>query len=417
MTSASFSDLQLAEPIQRAIQAQKYSTPTPIQAQAIPHLLDGRDLLGCAQTGTGKTAAFALPMLHHLETQRRRAVSGKPRMLVLSPTRELAVQIGNSFRTYGRHVRYRQTLVYGGVGQAGQVRALNQGAHLVIATPGRLLDLMNQRKIHLDQLEVFTLDEADRMLDMGFLPDLKRIIACLPKNRQSLFFTATLSAQIAKLSMSLLREPVQVDLAPKTLTVEKIEQRVLFVQQSDKQQLLLHLLEKANSNRALVFTRTKRGADRVARQLNQSGFQADAIHGNKSQSARERTLNGFRRGRFEVLVATDVAARGIDVDGITHVINYDMPCEPENYVHRIGRTARGGAGGIALSFCDAGERSSLRAIEKLIHSTIRSQDDHPFHVDSRRSARQKDCHTEQGAGGSKRWKKKSKKRATAGTRN
>jgi ATP-dependent RNA helicase RhlE len=382
MKQTSFSELQLVEPLQRAVQAENYSTPTPIQAEAIPHLLAGRDLLGCAQTGTGKTAAFALPILHHLETKRRAAVAGVPRVLVLSPTRELAAQIGESFQTYGRFVRFRQAIIYGGVNQNLQVRSLKRGVHLVVATPGRLLDLMNQGHIHLDRLETFVLDEADRMLDMGFLPDLKRIIASLPRERQSLFFSATLPSHIVELAAGLLRNPTRVDVSPQSLTVERIEQRVLFVQQSNKQTLLHQLLRKTVTGRTLIFTRTKRGADRVARQLSHGGFRADAIHGNKSQNFRTRVLKGFRSGRFQVLVATDVAARGIDVDDISHVINFDMPHEPESYVHRIGRTGRAGANGIALSFCDSSERSSLRAIEKLIRSTICIEADHPFHTET-----------------------------------
>jgi ATP-dependent RNA helicase RhlE len=377
----SFSDLQLSEPIQRAITAAEYTTPTPIQAQTIPHLLAGRDLMGNAQTGTGKTAAFALPILHRLEAQPRSAVAGAPRVLVLAPTRELAAQIGESFQTYGRYLRFRQVVIFGGVSQHSQVRALQQGVHVVIATPGRLLDLMEQGHVHLHKLDTFVLDEADRMLDMGFLPDLRRIIANLPRNRQSMFFSATLPAPAADLAASLLRTPVRVAVSPPSSPVERIEQRVLFVQQVDKRELLQRLLRKAAVGRTLVFTRTKHGADRVAKQLNQDGLRAEAIHGNKSQTARTRVLNGFRHGQVRILVATDLAARGIDVDGITHVINYDMPHEPESYVHRIGRTGRAGADGTALSFCDSNERGSLLAIEKLIRSTIRVDTDHPFHTE------------------------------------
>jgi ATP-dependent RNA helicase RhlE len=377
----SFSDLQLSEPIQRAIKAAEYVTPTPIQAQTIPHLLAGRDLMGNAQTGTGKTAAFALPILHRLEAQPRSISAGTPRVLVLAPTRELAAQIGASFQTYGRYLRFRHVVIFGGVSQHAQVRSLQQGVHIVIATPGRLLDLMNQGYVQLHKLETFVLDEADRMLDMGFLPDLKRIIARLPRERQSMFFSATLPALAADLAASLLRTPVRVTVSPPFSTVERIEQRVLFVQQADKRELLQRLLQKTATGRTLIFTRTKHGADRVARQLSQDGLRAEAIHGNKSQSARTRVLDGFRHGHVRVLVATDLAARGIDVDGIMHVINYDMPHEPESYVHRIGRTGRAGADGTALSFCDSSERGSLLAIEKLIQSTIRVDADHPFHID------------------------------------
>jgi ATP-dependent RNA helicase RhlE len=337
--------------------------------------------MGNAQTGTGKTAAFALPILHRLEAQPRSISAGTPRVLVLAPTRELAAQIGASFQTYGRYLRFRHVVIFGGVSQHAQVRSLQQGVHIVIATPGRLLDLMNQGYVQLHKLETFVLDEADRMLDMGFLPDLKRIIARLPRERQSMFFSATLPALAADLAASLLRTPVRVTVSPPFSTVERIEQRVLFVQQADKRELLQRLLQKTATGRTLIFTRTKHGADRVARQLSQDGLRAEAIHGNKSQSARTRVLDGFRHGHVRVLVATDLAARGIDVDGIMHVINYDMPHEPESYVHRIGRTGRAGADGTALSFCDSSERGSLLAIEKLIQSTIRVDADHPFHID------------------------------------
>ncbi|MGF1583532.1 MAG: DEAD/DEAH box helicase [Gemmataceae bacterium] len=382
MKPITFSKLELAEALQRAVQAENYSTPTEIQAQAIPHLLAGRDLLGCAQTGTGKTAAFALPILHLLETQRTAAVPGVPRMLVLSPTRELAAQIGDNFQTYGRFVHFRQAIIFGGVKQTGQVRKLEKGVHLVVATPGRLLDLINQGHIQLDRLETFVVDEADLMLDMGFLPDLKRIFASLPDDCQKLFFSATLHSQIRKLANSLLRDPVSIDVSPKSLTVNRIQQQVLFVQQFQKQRLLHHLLQEKDQGRTLVFTRTKRGADQVAKNLRNGGFQADAIHSNKSQNFRSRILKGFRSGHIQVLVATDVAARGIDVAEVTHVINYDMPQDPESYVHRIGRTGRAGADGIALSFCDSSERSNLRAIEKLIRTTIRIEPHHPFHTDT-----------------------------------
>jgi ATP-dependent RNA helicase RhlE len=376
-----FAQLPLIEPLQRAIVAQNYSSPTPIQSAAIPHLLAGRDLLGCAQTGTGKTAAFALPILQRLATERIGAEPRAPRVLVLSPTRELAVQIGESFRTYGRFLRVRSAVVFGGVGQQTQVNQLQRGLHVLVATPGRLLDLMQQRHVHLGRLTTFVLDEADRMLDMGFLPDLKRIMAKLPIERQSLFFSATLPSHVAGLAAGLLQDPVRVEVAPQSSTVDRIDQRLMFVQQADKRPLLQRLLRDSAVGRTLVFTRTKRGADRVAQQLSRDGFSVDAIHGDKSQNARTRALNGFRSGQIQILVATDVAARGIDVDGITHVINYDMPHEPESYVHRIGRTGRAGAGGTALSFCDAGERPSLHAIEKLIRATIRVDADHPYHAE------------------------------------
>ncbi|QDU94793.1 DEAD/DEAH box helicase [Lignipirellula cremea] len=372
-----FAELELLEPLQRALAEEKYETPTPIQAQTIPAALDGRDILGCAQTGTGKTAAFALPILDHLGDPNRKAPPNRPFVLVLAPTRELAIQIGESFATYGRHLRLRQVLVYGGVSQLHQVRALSRGAHVLVATPGRLLDLMNQGYITLDMLEIFVLDEADRMLDMGFLPDLRRIISKLPKNRQSLFFSATMPPKIMDLSRSLLHNPVSVNVTPETTSVERIEQRVLFVERSGKRDLLRQILSADDVDRALVFTKTKRGANLLSEQLLKSGFKSAAIHGNKSQGARQRALEAFRRKTVQVLVATDVAARGIDIDGITHVVNYDLPIEPESYVHRIGRTGRAGAEGIALSFCSASERNELRAIERFIGQRVPPAADQP----------------------------------------
>ncbi len=373
-------------PLRRAVADEKYVTPTPIQAQTIPAALAERDVLGCAQTGTGKTAAFALPILNRLGQRNRKATPLRPLVLVLAPTRELAIQLEESFATYGRHLRLRQALVYGGVSQLRQVRAMKRGAHILVATPGRLLDLMNQGYIKLDQLETFVLDEADRMLDMGFLPDLKRIISQLPDKRQSLFFSATMPPNIIELSKRLLRNPVSVNVTPKSTSVKKIKQRVLFVERRGKKALLKKILKGDGVERALVFTRTKRGANVLEEQLMRSGVKAIAIHGNKSQSARQRALEAFRRKQVQVLVATDVAARGIDIDGITHVINFDLPIEPEGYIHRIGRTGRAGAEGIALSFCCAGEHRELRAIERLIgqkvpidseHSQPQTQDHRP----------------------------------------
>ncbi len=365
-----FEELDLIVPVRRALADEKYETPTPIQAQTVPAALLGRDVLGCAQTGTGKTAAFALPILNRLGQRNRKATPNRPFVLVLAPTRELAIQIGESFATYGRHLKLRRVLVYGGVSQANQVRVLKRGAHILVATPGRLLDLMNQGHIKLDQLEVFVLDEADRMLDMGFLPDLTRIISELPDQRQSLFFSATLPPKIVELSRRLLRNPISVNVTPKSTSVEKIEQRVLFVERSGKQALLQRILSAAGVDRVLVFTKTKRAANSLAEQLVRSGIKATAIHGNKSQSARQRALEAFRRKQVQVLVATDVAARGIDIDGITHVVNFDLPIEPEGYIHRIGRTGRAGAEGVALSFCSPAERRELRAIEKLIGQKV-----------------------------------------------
>ena len=383
----SFKELHLMEPIQRALRDLGYQRPTPIQAQAIPHLLKGRDLLGCAQTGTGKTAAFALPIIQGLARSQRRPKKRSARCLVLTPTRELAQQIADSFRAYGRFLRLSMAVVYGGVGQTPQVRACARGVDVLMATPGRLLDLMGQGHLRLDRLEVFVLDEADRMLDMGFLPDIKKVLAQLPAQRQTLFFSATMPPKIAQLADSMLTEPVKVAVTPTATPVERIDQKVLFVDQSNKRALLGFLLKNSEVARALVFTRTKHGADRVVRQLSRIKVQAEAIHGNKSQNARQAALQKFRSGRARVLVATDIAARGIDVEGVSHVINYDLPNEPECYVHRIGRTARAGAEGVAISFCNADERSNLRAIERLIRCPVPVLEDHPFKVADPVSAR------------------------------
>lgn len=365
-----FQQLDLIEPVQQALADQNYVTPTPIQMQTVPSALVNRDILGCAQTGTGKTAAFALPILNRLGLRNRKAVPNRPFALVLAPTRELAIQINDSFARYGKHLKLRQALVYGGVSQLKQTRALDRGAHILVATPGRLLDLMTQGFIELDRLEVFVLDEADRMLDMGFLPDLKRIIRCLPDRRQSLFFSATLPQKIVELSTRLLTNPVNVNIEHKKNNVAKIKQGVLFVERGAKQSLLKRLLQASDVDRAIVFTKTKRGANRVAEKLVRSGIRATAIHGNKSQCARQRALTDFRSNQVQVLVATDVAARGIDVDGVTHVVNFDIPVDPESYVHRIGRTGRAGAEGIALSLCSSDERRELREIEKLIGKKV-----------------------------------------------
>jgi ATP-dependent RNA helicase RhlE len=375
----SFAQLDLVEPIQRALRAENYETPTPIQAQAIPHLLAGRDLLGIAQTGTGKTAAFALPILQRLAAERVAPVRNAMRALILTPTRELAVQIHDSFRVYGRFLQLRAAVIYGGVGQKPQTDALARGPDIVVATPGRLLDLMQQGHVRLDRVSVFVLDEADRMLDMGFIHDVRRVIAKLPPARQSLLFSATMPPEVESLVKGILKTPERVEVTPSATTVERIEQRVLFVDSADKRALLADVLKDPAIARALVFTRTKHGANRVAEQLDKMGVQADAIHGNKSQSARQRALDDFRRGKTRVLVATDIAARGIDIDGITHVINYELPNVPESYVHRIGRTARAGADGIALSFCDASERAFLKDIEKLTRQRLTVVENHRFH--------------------------------------
>jgi ATP-dependent RNA helicase RhlE len=361
-----FNNLQLIEPILRALHEEKYETPTPIQAQAIPHLISGRDLLGCAQTGTGKTAAFSLPILQRLHTNRFKTASRTTRVLILTPTRELASQIGESISVYGRHLGLSHTVIFGGVGQNPQSKALTQGVDIVVATPGRLLDLMQQGFLHLNKIEVFVLDEADRMLDMGFINDIRKIIASLPKQRQTLMFSATMPPDIARLAESILNNPVKIEVTPVSSTVDRIEQSVMFIDRGQKSALLGETLKDPAINRALVFTRTKHGANRLVNQLGNYNVRAEAIHGNKSQSARERALHNFRNGHTRVLVATDVASRGIDIDGITHVINYDLPNEPESYVHRIGRTARAGASGTAISFCSHEERPFLSDIERLI---------------------------------------------------
>jgi ATP-dependent RNA helicase RhlE len=373
-----FSDLKLIEPLLRAVHAEGYDEPTPIQAQAIPHVLAGKDLIGCAQTGTGKTAAFALPILQRLTaaTPNRQRVT--TRVLVLSPTRELATQIGDSFATYGRHTGLRHTVIFGGVGQQPQVQAVRRGVDILVATPGRLLDLMNQGFINLNTIEIFVLDEADRMLDMGFIHDVRRIIKALPTKRQTLLFSATMPQDIQDLADHILINPMRVEVTPQATTVEKIAQAVYFVEKKNKRALLEHLLVDKAIRRVLVFTRTKHGANKLVQQLDQARIYAEAIHGNKSQSARERALANFKSGRTRVLVATDIAARGIDVDDVTHVINYDLPNEPESYVHRIGRTARAGASGIAFSFCDSEERAYLRDIEKLIRLRVPVVSDHPY---------------------------------------
>ncbi|MGZ0170232.1 MAG: DEAD/DEAH box helicase [Planctomycetales bacterium] len=365
-----FAEIDLISPLRRALADEKYETPTPIQAQTIPAALSGRDVLGCAQTGTGKTAAFALPILNRLGEDQPQSKSNCPQVLVLAPTRELAIQIGDSFATYGKHLPLKHVLVYGGVSQNSQVRALNRGAQILVATPGRLIDLMNQGYIHLNHLQVFVLDEADRMLDMGFLPDLKRIIKQLPEKRQSLFFSATMPPNIVELSRQLLTNPINVNVTPEKTSVERIEQQVFYVERNSKRELLKKILQKSEVDRAIVFSRTKRGANLLAQKLLLAGIKAAAIHGNKSQGARQRALEAFRAKQVQVLVATDVAARGIDIDGVTHVINYDIPVEPESYVHRIGRTGRAGAEGLAISFCTSDERRDLLAIEKLIGQKV-----------------------------------------------
>ncbi|HOX42498.1 MAG TPA: DEAD/DEAH box helicase [Myxococcota bacterium] len=365
-----FEELKLIQPLLAAVQKQGYDVPTPIQAKAIPEVLAGHDVLGCAQTGTGKTAAFALPILQNLVEH---PVAGAPRpirVLVLTPTRELAAQVEESFKTYGANTSLRTAVLFGGVGQSPQVAALRAGVDVLVATPGRLLDLMNQGHVRLDRVGVFVLDEADRMLDMGFIHDIRRVAAALPRARQTLLFSATLLPEIRELAGFLLSRPVSVSVTPAATPVEAIAQRVHFVEKGDKPALLAHMLVEPGIFRALVFTRTKHGADKVVKCLARAGIQAAAIHGNKSQGKRERALDGFRDGSQRVLVATDIAARGLDVEDISAVFNYDLPHEPEVYVHRIGRTGRAGASGLAISFCASEERDDLRAIERLIHHRL-----------------------------------------------
>ena len=377
MIKQQFSEFGLAEPLQRALIKRNHKVPTPIQARAIPEVLAGRDVLAIAQTGTGKTAAFALPLLHRLAGTKKGGRGRAPRALVLAPTRELAIQIAGEFRAYGVHLRLHLATIFGGVGQGPQVDALARGVDILVATPGRLLDLMGQRRVNLGRIKHFVLDEADRMLDMGFVPDVRRILAALPTMRQSLMFSATMPPEVARLTSDFLRDPVRAGVTPQATPVERIRQSVFHVPTAGKRRLLTEILDDPALSRVLVFARTKHGADRLATQLEQSGVAADAIHGNKSQGGRQRALERFRRGEARVLVATDIAARGIDVDDISHVINYELPDTPESYVHRIGRTARAGADGIAYSFCDVGERNSLGQIERLIRQELTVVGDGP----------------------------------------
>ena len=375
-----FSDLGLIEPLLRALTAEGYATPTPIQAQAIPQLLRGGDVLGIAQTGTGKTAAFALPILQRLSESKRKLMPKSPRTVILTPTRELALQILDGFATYGKHLPLKRAIMHGGVSERPQIDSVRNGADILVATPGRLLDLLNQRHVNLSQVEVFVLDEADRMLDMGFIRDVRQIAAKVSSQRQTLLFSATMPNEIMELATSLLRDYQRIEVTPPSTTVERIAQRVMFVSREDKRKLLNDLLQDKDIKRALVFTRTKHGANRVAEQLAKSGIKADAIHGNKSQGARQKSLSAFKSGNVRVLVATDIAARGIDVDGVSHVINFELPMEPESYVHRIGRTARAGKDGVAVSFCDAEEVGNLRAIERSIRQPVPVDENHAYHA-------------------------------------
>ncbi|MCP4374742.1 MAG: DEAD/DEAH box helicase [bacterium] len=374
-----FKDLGLTEPILRAVTEEGYTAPTPIQAEAIPPLLDGKDLLGCAQTGTGKTAAFALPILHRFHANQYKGEGTRPiRALIITPTRELASQISDSFGAYGTHTRLRHTVIFGGVRQGPQAQALKKGVDILVATPGRLLDLMGQKLVNLRNLEVFVLDEADRMLDMGFIIDIRRIIAEIPEKRQTLLFSATMPNAIQGLADSLLNDPVEIRVSPEKPAAETVTQSVYLVEWHDKQDLLEHLLAGKDATRVLIFTRTKRGADKVSDHLKRVGINSDSIHSDKTQGARERALAQFKKGKTPVLVASDVAARGIDIDNISHVINYDMPNEAEVYVHRIGRTGRAGTQGVAWSFCGVEERYLLNAVEELLEQSIDIVTEHPF---------------------------------------
>lgn len=374
-----FEDLNLIDPILSALKEEGYTKPTPIQAQAIPIVLKGKDLLGCAQTGTGKTAAFSIPVLQLMHKETVKPPGKRPiRTLILTPTRELAIQIGESIANYGKNLPMRHRVIFGGVKQHAQVSALKQGVDILVATPGRLLDLMNQGYVKLSDIEYFILDEADRMLDMGFIHDVKKVIAKLPNKRQSLFFSATMPKEIIKLSAAILTDPLKVEVTPESTTAETINQVVYFVDKGNKRNLLKEVIEERNIERALVFTRTKHGADRVAKTLTKQGINAQAIHGNKSQNQRQNALNSFKDSKTRVLVATDIAARGIDIDELTHVFNYELPNVPESYVHRIGRTGRAGANGVAISFCDALERKYLKDIQKLIGQKVPVEDNHSY---------------------------------------
>ncbi|RYZ55715.1 MAG: DEAD/DEAH box helicase [Sphingobacteriales bacterium] len=373
-----FDKLELIDPLLKALENEGYSTPTPIQAQAIPIVLQQKDLLGCAQTGTGKTAAFALPILQLLAAIPSRKGPRNPLCLILTPTRELAIQIGESFAAYGKFLALKHTVIFGGVPQGAQTNVLRSGIDILIATPGRLLDLMHQNYVHLQDLKIFVLDEADRMLDMGFIHDVKKVVAKLPARRQTLFFSATMPPEIQKLANTILHQPEKVEVTPVSSTVDAIDQSIYFVDKKDKKQLLAYLLNKQKGDSAIVFSRTKHGADKIAKELGRSGIHAEAIHGDKSQNARQRALANFKSGQSRVLVATDIAARGIDIEALSLVINFDLPEVPETYVHRIGRTGRAGASGKAMSFCDYEEKDYLKGIQKLIGKEIPVEKEHPY---------------------------------------
>ena len=379
MSIPNFESLRLSEPVLRALREQGYTVPTPIQEQAIPPAMAGKDLIATAQTGTGKTAAFALPILERLSRRDPRD-AGRTGAVILTPTRELALQIEENIQAYGRHLSLTTCVVLGGVSSEPQIRALRRGVDILVATPGRLIDLVEQGFVKLEAVEVFVLDEADRMLDMGFVHDVRMIVDKVPKKRQTLFFSATMSAQIVSLASTMLTRPFSVSVAPPATIADNIDQRVMFVEKANKRDLLAEILHSVEAERTLVFTRTKHGASRLARQLEQRGIKADAIHSNKTQAQRQRALAAFANGRLDVLVATDIMARGIDVDNITHVINYELPEDPENYVHRIGRTARAGQSGVALSLCDLEEVSLLRGIERLTRMPLTVTEDHDWHA-------------------------------------
>ncbi|NFP92023.1 DEAD/DEAH box helicase [Clostridium sporogenes] len=376
-----FENLEIIKPIQKALKEEGYKKTTPIQEKSIPYILDGKDLVGCAQTGTGKTAAFAVPILQNLSKDKK--INKNPRTiraLVLAPTRELAIQIGESFECYGKYINLKSAVIFGGVSQNPQTKALREGVDILIATPGRMLDLFNQKYIDLRNIECFVLDEADRMLDMGMIHDVKKIISKLPRGRQNLLFSATMPSEITKLVDSIVKDPIRVEVTPVSSTVDTITQEVYHVRKKQKRSLLKHLLKDESIESALVFSTTKRGANMIAKDLVEAGIEAEAIHGNKSQNARQRALSNFKEGKIRVLVATDIAARGIDVNELSHVFNYNLPDVPETYVHRIGRTGRAGAKGVAISFCDIEETKSLKAIEKLIHKEIPVVEDHPYKI-------------------------------------
>lgn len=373
-----FENLNLIEPILKALKDEGYVSPSPIQEQSIPSVMEGKDLIGCAQTGTGKTAAFAIPIIQKIHEQKNKGSKRQIQSLILTPTRELAVQIKDSFATYGRYTNLRYCAIFGGVSQHPQTEALRRGVDVLIATPGRLNDLINQRQVNLQNVKIFVLDEADRMLDMGFIHDVKKIIACIPQERQTLLFSATMPSEITQLINTILTNPVKVAVTPTSSTVDIIKQYVYFVDKANKKNLLVHLLNKSDITSALVFTRTKHEADKVVKILEAGKIKSQAIHGDKSQNNRQAALNSFKKGEIRVLVATDIAARGIDIDELSHVINYNLPNMPETYVHRIGRTGRAGLGGTAISFCEYEEKPFLKDIQKLINKTISVVEDNPY---------------------------------------